>query len=107
MYTVPMHSHTLNKRPFIQFMSASAPCTHAWTPEKNHLILIILQCNTEHKNIFLHIPGLKITQIEIPRHVVDNVGTLTTWRHMKTSSLKRKEQTSLGLVYASILIKFN
>jgi hypothetical protein len=30
------------------------------------------------KNIFLHIPGLKIAQIEIPRHVVDNVGTLTT-----------------------------
>ena len=36
---VPMHSHTLNKRPFIQFMSESAPCTHAWTPEKNRLIL--------------------------------------------------------------------
>jgi hypothetical protein len=29
-------------------VSASAPFTHAWTPEKNHLILIILQCNTEH-----------------------------------------------------------
>jgi hypothetical protein len=53
-----------------------------------------------------HIPGLKITQIKIPRNVVDDVGTLTTWRHMKTSSLKRKDQTSLGLVYASILIKF-
>jgi hypothetical protein len=49
-----------------------------FTPEKNRLILIILQCNTEHKNIFLHIPGLKITQIKIPRNVVDDVGTLTT-----------------------------
>ena len=106
-------THKLNKRPkdvkdvYVKCVSASAPCTHTWTPEKNCLILIILQCNTEHKNIFLHIPGLKITQIEIPRHVVDNVGTLTTWRHMKTSSLKRRDQTSLGLVYASILIKFN
>jgi len=26
---------------------------------------------------------------------------------MKTSSLKRKDQTSFGLVYASILINFN
>jgi hypothetical protein len=49
-----------------------------FTPEKNRLILIILQCNTEHNNIFLHIPGLKITQIKIPRNVVDDVGTLTT-----------------------------
>ena len=104
---VPMHSHTLNKRPFIQFMSESAPCTHAWTPEKNRLILLVFQSNTEHKNIFLHIPGLKITQMKIPWNVVDDVGTLTTWRHMKTSSLKRKNQTSLGLVHASILIKFN
>ena len=106
VYTVPMHSQTLHKRVYVKFVSASAPCTHAWTPEKNRLILIILQCNTEHKNIFLHVPGLKITQIKIPRNVVDDVGTLTTWRHMKTSSLKRKDQTSLGLVYASILIKF-
>ena len=68
---------------------------------------IILQCNTEHKNVFLHIPGLKITQIKIPRNVVDVFGTLTTWRHMKTSSLKRKDQTSFGFMYASILIKFN
>ena len=95
-------THKLNKRPkdvkdvYVKCVNASAPCTHTWTPEKNCLILIILQCNTEHKNIFLHIPGLKITQIEIPRHVVDNVGTLTTWRHMKTSSLKRKDQTSLA-----------
>jgi hypothetical protein len=62
-------------RTFIQFMSASAPCKHVWTPEKNRLILIILQCNTKHKNIFLHIPGLKIIQIKIPRNVVDDVGT--------------------------------
>jgi hypothetical protein len=52
--------------------------TYAWTPEKNRLILIILQCNTQHKNIFLHIPGLKITPIKIPRNVVNDVGTLTT-----------------------------
>jgi hypothetical protein len=59
----------------------------------------------EHENIFLHIPGLKSTQIKIPRNVVDDVDTLTTWRrHMKTSSLKGKDQTSLGLVCASILI---
>ena len=37
---VPMHSQTLHKRP--KFVSASAPFTHAWTPEKNRLILIIL-----------------------------------------------------------------
>jgi hypothetical protein len=57
--------------------------------------------------LFLHIPGLKITQIKIPRNVVDVFCTLTTWRHMKTSSLKRKDQTSFGFVYASILIKYN
>jgi hypothetical protein len=34
------------------------------TPEKNRLIIIILECNTEHKNVFLHILGLKITQIK-------------------------------------------
>jgi hypothetical protein len=99
VYTVAMHSQTLHKRPFrsscmctwcrcthklikcpkdvhVKFVSASTPCIHAWTPEKNRLILIILQCNTEHKNIFLHIPGLKITQIKIPWNVVDDVGTL-------------------------------
>ena len=65
-------------RTFIQFMSASAPCTHAWTPEKKRLILIILQCNAEPKNMFLHIPGLKITQIKILRNVVEVFGTLTT-----------------------------
>ena len=92
---------------YVKFVSASAPYTHAWTPEKNCLILIILQCNTEYKNIFLHIPGLKITKIKILWNVVDDVGTLTTWRHMKTSNLKPKDQTSLGLVQASILIKFN
>jgi hypothetical protein len=63
-----------------------SPSTHAWTPEKNRLIIIILQCNTEHKNVILHIPGLKIQQIKIPRNFVDVFGTLTIWRHMKTSS---------------------
>ena len=65
MYTVPMHSQTLHKR-------------------LNRLILIILQCNTEHKNIFLHydIPGLKIKQIKIPRNVVDDVGTLGQKKNM-------------------------
>jgi hypothetical protein len=29
------------------------------------------------------------------------------WRHMKTSSLKHKDYTLFGFVYASILIKFN
>jgi hypothetical protein len=55
----------------------------------------------------LHIPGLKIAHIKIPRNVVDAFGTLTAWRHMKTSSLKRKDQASFGFVYASILIRFN
>jgi hypothetical protein len=35
----------MNKRPkdlYVKFVSASAPLTHAWTPEKNRLILIIL-----------------------------------------------------------------
>jgi hypothetical protein len=40
----------------------------------------------------LHIPGLKIAHIKIPRNIVDAFGTLTAWRHMKTSSLKRKDQ---------------
>ena len=39
---------------------------------------VILQCNTEHKNVFLHFPGLKIAQIKILRNVVDDFGTLTT-----------------------------
>jgi hypothetical protein len=90
--------------PYVKFVSASTSCTHAWTPEKNRLIIIILQCNTEHKNLFLHIPDLKITQIKIPRNFVDVFGTLITWRHMKTSSLKRKDQTSFGFVYASALL---
>jgi hypothetical protein len=64
---------------WINFVRASAPCTHAWTHEKNRLILIIIQCNTEHKNIFLHIPGLKITQINIPRNVVDIVLVPFDW----------------------------
>ena len=89
-------------------MSASAPFTHAWTPEKNHLIFIILKFNIVDENVLLlHIPGLKIAHIKIPRNIVDAFGTLTAWRHMKTSSLKRKDQASFGLVYASILIRFN
>ena len=71
--------HVLGEKDvYVKFVSASAPCTHARTHEKNRLIIIILQCNTEHKNVFLHIPGLKITQIKIPRNVVDVFGTLTT-----------------------------
>ena len=100
--------HVLGEKDtYVKFVNASTPCTYAWTPEKNRLIIIILQCNTEHKNVLLYILGLKITQIKIPRNIVDVFGTLTTWRHMKTSSLKRKDQTSFGLVYASILIKYN
>jgi hypothetical protein len=57
--------HVLGEKDaYVKFVSASNSCTHAWTPEKNRLIIIILQCNTEHKNVFLHIPGLKITQIK-------------------------------------------
>ena len=92
---------------YVQFVSASTPCTHAWTPEKNRIIIIILQCNAEHNNVFLHIPGLKITQIKIPRNIFDVFSTLTKLRHMKTSSLKRKDQTSFDFVYASILIKYD
>ena len=69
-------THTLyinGLRTFIQFMSGSAPCTHAWTPEKNRIIIIILQCNAEHNNVFLHIPGLKITQIKIPRNILTSL----------------------------------
>jgi hypothetical protein len=104
-------THKLNKRPkgiYLKFLSASATFTHAWTPEKNRLILIILKFNIVDKNVlFLHIPGLKIAQIKIPWNVVNDFGTLTAWRHMKTSSLKRNDQASFGFVYASILIKFN
>ena len=50
--------------------------------------------------------GLKIIQIKILWNVVDDFGALTTWRHMKTSSLKCKDQTFFGFVYASILINF-
>jgi hypothetical protein len=69
-----------------------------------HLIFIILQCNTEHKNVFLHIPDLKITQIKIPRNIVDVFGTLTTWRHMKTfsyiwSKLKRTRNQMMSDLY--------
>jgi len=100
----------LNKHPndvYEKFVSASAPFTHAWIPEKNRLILIIPQCNTEHKNVFSHITGLKIAQIKIPRNIVDDFGTLTTWHHMKTSTLKRKDHASFGFVHTSILMKFN
>ena len=92
---------------YVKFASASAPLTHAWTPEKNRLILIILQCNTEHTYVLLHIPGLRIAQIKIPRNVIDDFATLATWRHIKTFSLKRKDETSFGFVYASIVIKHN
>ena len=86
-------THTLNK--------------HAWTPEKNRLIHIILEFNIVDKNVlFLHIPGVKIAQIKIPRNVVDEFGKLTAWRHMKTSSLQRKDQASFGFVYAYRL-RFN
>jgi hypothetical protein len=51
--------------------------------------------------------GLKIKPIKIPRNDVDDFDTLTTWRHMTTSSLKRKDHAFFGVVYASILIKFN
>jgi hypothetical protein len=45
-----------------------------------YLILISLQCNInpEHKNVLLHIPGLKMTEIQIPPNVVDDFGILTT-----------------------------
>jgi hypothetical protein len=95
----------LNKHPTDvdeRFVSASAPFTHAWIHEKNRLILIILQCNTEHKDVFSHITDLKFA-----RNVVDDFGTLTTRHHVKTSTLKRKDQASFGFVHASILMKFN
>ena len=76
------HTHKLNKRPkgiYVKLVSASSPFTHAWTPENNRLILIILKLNIVDQNVlFLHIPGLKIAQIKIPENVVDDFGTLTT-----------------------------
>jgi hypothetical protein len=40
---------------------------------------IILKFNIVDKNVlFLHIPGLKIVQVKIPRNVVDDFGALTT-----------------------------
>jgi hypothetical protein len=58
--------HVLGEKDvYVKSVSASTPCTHAWTPEKNYLIIIILQCYIEHKNVFLHIPDPKITQIKI------------------------------------------
>ena len=54
-------------------------CKRFRCTEKNRLILIILKFNIVDKNVlFLHIPGLKIAQIKIPRNVVDDFGTLTT-----------------------------
>jgi hypothetical protein len=52
--------------------------------------------NTEHKNVFLHIPGLKITQIKIPRNVVGVFGTLTTWRHTMHSHTLHKRPSLLA-----------
>ena len=75
-------THKLKKHPkgvYVKFVSASAPFTHARTPHKNRLILIILKFNIVDKNVlFLHIPGLKIAKIKIPRNVVNDFGTLTT-----------------------------
>ena len=54
-------THKLNRCPkdvYVKLVSASAPFTHAWPPEKNRLIIIILQCNTEHENVFFHIHDL-------------------------------------------------
>jgi hypothetical protein len=90
-------TNKLNKCPkCVKFVSVLAPFTHAWTPEKNRSIVIILQCSVEHKNVFLHIPGLKMAQIKIPRNAVDDFGTITIWRHTKISSIKRKDQASFG-----------
>jgi hypothetical protein len=56
-------THKLNKRPKDVYVK--------------YLKFIILQCNPDHKNVLLHIPGLKIVQNKIPRNV-DDFGTLTT-----------------------------
>ena len=48
---------------------------NAWTPEKNRLILVILQSDIEYKSVFLHIPGLNIAQIKIQRNVANDFGT--------------------------------
>jgi hypothetical protein len=45
---------------------------------KSNLIFIILKFNIVDENVLLlHIPGLKIAHIKIPRNIVDAFGTLT------------------------------
>jgi hypothetical protein len=46
---------------------------------------MILQCNTEHKNIFLHIPGLKIIQ-----------STKLSIKKAKLSRTKEKKQAKIN-----------
>jgi hypothetical protein len=60
-------------------MCKQCRCTHTLNKhEKNRLIHIILEFNIVDKNVlFLHIPGVKIAQIKIPRNVVDEFGKLT------------------------------
>jgi hypothetical protein len=87
----------MTKLVYVKFVSASAPCTHARTSEKN---LIILQCNTEHKKVFLHIPGLKNTQIKIPRNVVDDVGTCIFVNMAFNLTLSLASVISRRIVYA-------
>ena len=42
----------------------------------NTIQLSPFECNTEHKNVFLHITGRKkITHIKVLRNVVDDFGT--------------------------------
>jgi hypothetical protein len=41
----------------------------------NTIQLSPFYCNTEHKNVFMHIPGRKITLIKVLRNVVDDFGT--------------------------------
>ena len=100
-------THKLNKYSNdidVKLVSSSASVTHAWNPEKDNLILIILQCNARHKKCILAYPWFKNgTNLNSAKYF----GTLTTWRHMKTSSLKRKDQTAFDLVYTSIFAKFN
>jgi hypothetical protein len=97
--------HKSPKGVYIKFVSALF--THAWTLEKKRLILIILKFNIVDIVLFLHIPGLKIAQIKILQNVVDDFGTLTTWRHMKTSSLKRKDQALFGFIWLRVRFNFN
>jgi hypothetical protein len=60
------------------------------------------------KNVlFLHIISLQIAQIKIPRNVGDDFGTLTKWRHMKTSNLKCKDQAFFGVIWFRVRFNFN